>query len=206
MKNHNDLSRQAAHDIRSPLTALKALLTVLETSPQQCELIQSVINRIEQIANDLTKASATPVEIEPLDQALRHLIQEKSCEHPRTFLHLKIDDQIKNQLFQAKEIKRVISNLVNNSVQAGANNIFIEIKKKNKNFSLELRDDGTGMPDDVVASINEGLSLRSLKFEGHGLGLHHARIFAKEGKGFLKVFSRIGQGTRVRIENLCCPA
>lgn len=197
--------KQAAHDIRSPLTALKALLATSETSGDQAHLIQSVINRIEQIANDLSKNANTAPDLESLGLGLKSLINEKRWEHPYTQLNLKMDRQIENQPFKTKEIKRVISNLINNSVQAGAQNISIEIKQKESKLTLELSDDGMGMPDDVVASINAGLSLRSSKFEGHGLGLRHARIFAMEGKGFLKVFSRKGRGTRVRIENLSCP-
>lgn len=202
MKNSDQITRQAAHDIRSPLTALKALVNATELSQEQAQMIRAVIGRMEQIAEDLCqKQSATP-DIAPLAQAIKSLVMEKKWEHPKIQFKIEIDPSAQDEIHSTKELKRVISNLVNNSVQSGAKNICIEIKKINKKLSLALSDDGSGMPDDVVASINMDTSLSSSKFGGHGLGLRHARNFAKEGKGFLKVFSKIGRGTHIRIENL----
>ncbi len=51
--------RQAAHDIRSPLTALRMLASTLkETLPSECqELLANTIDRINAIADDLLSTS-----------------------------------------------------------------------------------------------------------------------------------------------------
>ena len=59
-------------------------------------------------------------------------------------------------------------------------------------------DDGDGIPDDCLEKVFDVYYSRSK--EGSGLGLPTARRILEEHGGSLQLTSRVGEGTRVRLE------
>ena len=63
--------------------------------------------------------------------------------------------------------------------------------------TIEVRDDGPGMEEDVVARIFEPFF--TTKFPGRGLGLSAAHGILRNHRGAIRVVSRPGEGSRVAI-------
>ena len=75
----------------------------------------------------------------------------------------------------AYKLEIVISNIINNAVQAldGDGEISISVKDQKNEAIVEITDSGPGIPDDVLPKIFEPLF--TTKQIGTGLGLANAR-------------------------------
>jgi signal transduction histidine kinase len=113
-------------------------------------------------------------------------------------------------------LKRVISNLINNSVEAFDNFngvITVGVRKgpdsKNPNHAdsraeieIFVNDNGKGIPADIIEKLgaqNLSYGKESSKQSGTGLGLLHAKQSIESMGGVLKIESTLGQGTTVRL-------
>ena len=66
-------------------------------------------------------------------------------------------------------------------------------------IAIELRDEGQGMPDTVVARAVEPFFTTKATGKGTGLGLAMASGFVQQSRGRLEIESEVGKGTLVRM-------
>jgi signal transduction histidine kinase len=88
----------------------------------------------------------------------------------------------------ADQLNQVWTNLINNSIEAmkGEGKIWINLKKSSDDYvSVEIEDNGPGIPQDIISKIFEPYFTTKPKGEGTGLGLsiikdiigkHHGKI------------------------------
>ena len=138
-----DVAAQVAHDIRSPLAALDSVVNRLGQLPEQERVfMRNAINRIKDIANNLLQknremgaksATQNPSSLTAtvtaetsatllLSSLIDPLISEKRMQY-RSTLGITIDGRLDATCYglfasiQPTEFKRVLSNLINNSVE-----------------------------------------------------------------------------------------
>jgi sensor histidine kinase regulating citrate/malate metabolism len=101
--------------------------------------------------------------------------------------------------FRPIEISVMLDNLFNNSMKAGARNIFIEVSKKNDEIIILFTDDGKGLDADIVSPksiFDKGITSTN----GSGLGLYHVSQFVNnELKGSIEVNTKIKQGFQLKV-------
>lgn len=219
LKNEHELiefARQTYHDIRSPLDVLKTILIERNLENENQLILQRSLNRINEIANSLldkTRNNKTiginnsPSKLTNLEAIALEIIEEKKLLFPNVRLNIqgssgsKLSGSIWADINQV-EFKRVLSNLINNSIEAGSNEITIYIKlNKNKELILQLVDNGPGFPKEIIESAD----LRSLtsKNSGNGLGLSHAFNFARTNKVELSLKNlEIGAEVSFQFQNI----
>ena len=96
------------------------------------------------------------------------------------------------------EFEQVIDNIISNSIEAGAGNIFIRLKKENSKVIIEIEDDGKGMNEEEIKNIFQ--PFYSGKEGGTGLGLSVCKkIIEERHNGEIKIESFPGKGTKVKI-------
>jgi anti-sigma regulatory factor (Ser/Thr protein kinase) len=105
--------------------------------------------------------------------------------------------------FDAKELKRALSNLINNSAEAilDSGEISVSVKASETEIKIRVRDNGCGVPSDVIDRLGQkGFSYGkdSMPASGSGLGIWHAKRTVEEAGGNIKVKSR-EDGTLVEI-------
>ena len=224
------VSTQVAHDIRSPLAALSMAERDLAALPEDTRLIiRSAIGRIQDIASQLmlkanagqtSSGTATPgrdeaqAPSEPtlLSAVIETILAEKRMQY-RARLGIKIESapspeaQALFAAVQPREFKRVISNLINNAVEAtpdaGHVTLSLEPSRDQKSVTLRIRDTGKGIPGDIV----EKLGARGFSHEkegGSGLGLYHARTSLESWGGSFALQSEPGTGTEVALTLPLC--
>jgi signal transduction histidine kinase len=101
----------------------------------------------------------------------------------------------------ASDLKNIISNLINNSAEAMDQNGFISVslEKEDENLLLEIRDNGKGIPKEILPQLmQEGASFG--KKDGNGLGLYHAKKSIESWGGQIQIRSTVGVGTTVSIK------
>ncbi len=211
-KATSDLAAQVAHDIRSPLAALGAAAKGLELPADQRALIDGAVGRMQGIADDLLQRyrspSAEPAKPKVTACALSGLIEqvlaEKQLQH-KDKAGVKIEFNggaggIKASV-DPKEFQRLMSNLINNSVEAfdGPGVVSVGLSAPDGRVLVEIKDNGKGIPTEILAKLGQKGETHG-KANGNGLGLYHARTMAEGWGGSFLITSEPGKGTTVTIE------
>jgi len=98
-----------------------------------------------------------------------------------------------------KELSLHLLDLIENSIEAGAKNIFVEINKNKEKTVLRIVDDGRGIPEDILRDItNPFTTTRRTRKVGLGISLFNEVITNCSGK--LNIKSKVGEGTELISE------
>jgi len=193
------IAAQVAHDLRSPLAALE----IAVESENSQKLVRMTVDRIRKIIRDLDekKRPATHrVELAPLAKSI---VEEKKSQY-RANEGLAIRSELSPDLsasLDPVEFQRIVSNLIDNSVQAlpRGGNVQVCLTHEGSAARLRIKDDGIGIPDVVLPRLfRRGASFG--KKNGNGLGLWHARKMAERWGGRLDLKTQVDHGTEVSLE------
>ncbi len=222
------IEAQVAHDIRSPLAALDSVLKDLSQLPEEKRvLIRSAVGRIRDIANNLIEKNRAAARIASGPESAAHealaesgsahllsgiidsLVSEKRLQF-RSQLGVEIDSRLDPSsygLFAAvppSEFKRVISNLINNAVEAlsGKGLVTVRLASSGDSTEIRVRDNGKGIPPDMLARLGQRGETHG-KPGGSGLGLYHAKTSVESWDGRLTIESEPGKGTTMTISLPC---
>ncbi len=214
-----EMAQQVAHEIKNPLTPMKLnlqhLQRQLESNPEDVRKLKPVIektasNIIEQIeslnkiASDFSKFSK-PIR-DPFESTdLKNLILSVAelYRHEEN-IHLKTRFPKNTNLTincVSDEIRRVIINLIKNSMEAAnGENCSIDIftQHKGDNVSIQITDNGIGIPDEDQEKIF--VPNFSTKSSGTGLGLAITKKIIEAHNGSITFSSKVGKGTTFIIE------
>ena len=210
-----DLAKQVSHDIRSPLTALK--MSIEDTSnfsQEQREMIKYSFQRINDIANNLLnyekkKFEDTSLKTEHLPPIIDSIVSEKRLNFLDK-INISIVAELESSyglfsLINSTELKRVLSNLINNSYEAieKEGEIVVQVKQLDTEYIvINIIDNGKGIPDFILQKLGEKkISYGKDNSEsGHGLGLYHAIKTIETLGGIFSINSQINKGTTVSIK------
>jgi len=102
-------------------------------------------------------------------------------------------------------IERIVLNLVSNAVKYNRKNgkIKVSLEEKDSQVNLCVQDSGIGIPSKYLEKVFEkferGEAKRIQGKEGSGLGLSIVKNLINQHDGEIKVFSGVGQGTKINI-------
>lgn len=131
----------------------------------------------------------------------------------RIKLHISFDGEQEHEVLQYRIPKLTLQPIVENCIvhglecKVGEGNLYIRIETSQSRLFITVRDDGVGMPDDVLQQMQSKLSTRSfdyVKRDEHQGGIalvnvnNRIKLLFGEQYG-LTVTSRIGVGTDVAI-------
>jgi signal transduction histidine kinase len=204
-----------AHDLRSPLQALKMGVHVLarETkpiAPQRCARLERQIDRLTRMVGDLLDATRieagelalhlTEFDLRTAAQAMIDLFTPTATEHGIT---LKAPDRAVLIRGDSLRIEQVISNLLSNAIKysPAGGPVEVAVSQTDREAELSVSDRGWGIPAEEIA--NMFLPFRRLpatsQIRGVGLGLSVvARIVSAHG-GRIEVESTPGVGSTFRV-------
>ncbi|MFC0470838.1 HAMP domain-containing sensor histidine kinase [Halalkalibacter kiskunsagensis] len=226
LKEFRDTRQQfltnVAHDIRTPLTYIKAYASLLKDQQVEKELVHeqaAIIHqeaiRMEGLVKDLfqlmkLEEGSIPLNIQGTD--LVELIQEATKK-------VKLDSDNKNiDLFFSSsapslvtnidqdQFERALLNLLNNSIRHTNPNgkIQIRLEKWNNEIKIEIEDNGEGIPADdlphIWARFYRVEKSRSTKHGGSGLGLAITKQIIELHGGTIQIDSTLNVGTVFMIK------
>jgi len=200
------LAAGIAHEIRNPLTAIKGFLQLLQVEPVQnsyVEIVNSEINRIELILSELLLL-AKPQNADFSKRNLGTILQKvKALIHAQSIIHnVEIKVEVLSDLPEIycdeNQLKQVFINLIKNSIEAMPNggNIHILINKMEENVLIIFKDNGCGIPEELLQRLGEPFF--TTKPNGTGLGFLVSKQIIKNHQGTIRARSN-EQGTTIEI-------
>ena len=199
-----NLASQVAHDIRSPLSTLNLLVpSLIAPTIDHKAVLASALSRINSIAESLLdrnrKNNSTNFSQELVAVAKEKDIQlnflgkgELECNVDHNF---NISPDIPSD-----EALRVISNIINNSIESisSQGKIWVSAKTYQNVSEIIVRDTGIGISKENIKYLfKKGFS--SGKATGTGLGLHNAKEVVEKYGGSIFVESDLGKGAVFKI-------
>lgn len=218
-----EVAARVAHDIRSPLNTLNAVLdTIDDISPESKRLLTTAIQRIREISSGIAdqsrlalketrhkvetnEPSAAKTEPTLLFTLIESLVEEKQVQHKERAGQIRLltpSGQSYSSFCAVNplELKRSLSNLIDNAVEASPSDapINVAIYSKENQAVVEISDRGRGIPKEILSRIGErGFSHGKAK--GTGLGVHYARKLIEGWGGSFTISSEVGCGTSVQV-------
>lgn len=199
-----------AHEIRNPLTSIKAYLEALPIKYDNPKFRERItlqvpkeINRLNELLKELLEYSK-PKNIEKTEfeiniiigeimNLLNSLIREK---------HIGVSINIEEGISvygDKQKIKQVLINLLLNSIEAleDEGKINIDIYEEMEQTKISISDDGIGIDENSLGKIFE--PFYTTKETGTGLGLLICYQCIKDNGGEIDINSKVGEGTTVTI-------
>lgn len=212
-----EMATMVGHDLRNPLQVVismvylaKEMLTSAQTpqvdghitATEILDDIEKSCSYMNQIISDL-QSYAGPLNLELAKTDIHQLI----C-NAISFLEIpdgvevsvEVEDGLPEITIDPEKIKRVIINLVNNSIQSMSKggHIAITAIRKGDSVVLTIRDEGAGIPNEYIPKLF--LPLFTTKSKGIGLGLTICKRLVEAHRGNIDVTSKANAGTEVTIK------
>lgn len=211
----------ASHELRTPLTILRGELEVAlrgdALTPQAREVIESVLEETEKLSKTvehlmiLSRFDSGELKLQrswfDLAGLCRETVEQMSL--------LAEDKQIRLECSAAERVeinadplrvRQILINLIDNAIRytPAGGRIDIRIAHETDQAIIEVADTGQGIPAEALPHIFDRFyrvdKARSRTYGGSGLGLAITKSICELHGGRIEVESRLGQGTRFRVE------
>lgn len=207
-KLHSEIARRVSHDIRSPIAALNQLSPRIQLSSENENILfKKSLIRINEIADSFLEITSSNHKSSPTFEEINALIGEiveeaTLIEKEKCQISLSQEKDKLMAFIIPNYFKRILSNLINNSLESSNNfsNIEIHTSQVDKNIIITIRDNGNGIPKNILDKL--GREEVTSKQKGNGIGFKHSLELLKEWQGDLKVISTGKNGTTIQIELL----
>lgn len=218
MKSRVEIARVVGHNIRSPLLALEMMLPALKDfQPGVIKVFKSAITEMKELTLQLKNesegntsgASVFDLEAISLKELLDEVVAQKSFENSdEKAIAMNLDLGNDSRYWvraNRNQLKGVLSNLVNNSVEAmhgRLGRISMRVRRQENRYLLRISDEGVGISPDVIEKL--GTSAFSTKHGvNRGIGVMHAKSAVEAFGGSISYSSTVGRGTTVTIALPC---
>ena len=199
----------AAHELHTPLTAIKTNLELTKERPDQARLTEAVaqIGRLEALADDLLDLSRLEVAEAPRVASVDvgELVREVSeiyasrAEQAGVEFALMMGDPLPNVRANDRLLRRALSNLLDNAVKftPSGGDVLLATSVSDGSLQFVIEDSGIGIPSDDLPALfsrfHRGSNTANLP--GSGLGLAIVKAIADAHHGSVKAEST-GRGSR----------
>ena len=225
-KLKTDFVANVSHELRTPLVSIKGSLeTILGPASDDkvaqkkfMKIMSDQVFRMENLINDLLILSRIELE--------EHIKPNKIVNLNDTFTNIKSNFEL---ILKKKKINlhielmettlvfgdydkllTVFSNLIDNAIKYSNDGKNIYVKSQNsegkligKNMLINIKDEGIGIPQDLIPRITERFfrvdTEKSKKVGGTGLGLAIMKHIIAQHRGDYEILSKINDGTEIKI-------
>ena len=188
-----ELASDASHQLRTPLTALSMRLEEMIAAADDPEVVReegsAALAQAERLADVVTqllsparRGTASAAALTGIDEIVRQQVTEWEPAFRRSGRKLAV---IGERGLQARVtpggLAQVLATLLDNALMHGGGTVTLQTSQNSRSVVIEVRDEGKGVPPELVSRIFE----RSVsgRPEGTGLGLALARTMAAADGG-----------------------
>jgi signal transduction histidine kinase len=211
------LAAEVAHEIRNPLTVMKLLYHSLnlkfpanDPRSKDTQIIESKIEHLNKIVEQILDFARTTepkfalVNINDLVEELGLLVRHKLANQNIRLIR-DLQPNIALMMGDAPQLEQAFLNLMLNAAEAMPNGGTLTIKSRSvqrgsepPQVILEFKDTGNGMTEEQQKQAFKTV-LATTKEKGSGLGLAIVGRIIETHQGQIKIQSRAGRGTTMRL-------
>lgn len=216
----NDFISTVSHELRTPLTSIKGWAITLQydksSSPEILDglkIIESETDRLSEMVEELLDFSKfishkvtlkiDTISIFEIDNYIFNYIKPREENEGFKFIHGKIDEDFYLDI-DFNRIKQVIVNVLDNAIkflkENGEINLTYFVDKEENTISIEIMDNGIGIPKDELHRVKEKFFKGKSTKSKNGLGLSISDEIMKLHKGSLDIDSVYGEWTKVVLK------
>jgi two-component system C4-dicarboxylate transport sensor histidine kinase DctB len=210
MASLQETARRHAHEIKGPLTAARLeleryadLVRAGATDEERARAEESVSEELERLARYTREFSSFAGIGKPAlrRESLGQMIEEFCATFANAWPGVALRDGGLDAFVCADRdmFRQVLVNLCSNSAGAGAKTVTLLIAKAGGRVSLDVRDDGAGVPEPLRARIFDPYVTSRRIGEGMGLGLSISRKVMIDHGGDLQLVATSGAGATFRV-------
>jgi two-component system nitrogen regulation sensor histidine kinase NtrY len=212
-----EVARRIAHEVKNPLTPIqlsaqrlrKKYLYSLESDSEVFDLCtQTIINQVEELkrlVSEFSSFARMPI-VQKSPNDLVEMVKEILVfyEESHSFIEFKhkIEGDIPRFAFDLKQMKRVLINLLENSIafmpDGGTIEVVLACDSEREVVLMEVRDNGPGVEDEDKLRLFEPYF--STKKSGSGLGLAIANTVVSDHGGQIIVTDNEPSGAVFTVE------
>jgi len=216
------LADQVSHDIRSPARSMYSMIennadkipediriSLRDTATNIIDVASSLIGRYEK---GRTESGSGVEESQPIiaSLSLMQILSEKKVQYTSSVSVINFTSEYSNESklafikVQPSYFKRMISNLLNNAIEAldgkkGIIHLGLSVDEIKKDLRITIQDNGRGMSEEIASKIRSGATVATDKKEGHGIGLTQIREAIANNRGKFDITSKLGEGTTICV-------
>jgi signal transduction histidine kinase len=214
MHQLHTITDSLAHDLRSPLTAIRGKLEMslsTVTDGEQTEPIVSAIDELDRLTDflnkslDVAEAKADALRLTrsaiDLSELLRVMIDLYEPSMSENGLQVKLLSRGPVEIFaDAALLHRMVANLLDNELKhlPPACTLTIELRGEDDTAWLVLEDDGPGFDHEVLSHLFER-RVKGRDSNGHGLGLAFVDAVARAHGGTVSASNRQSGGAQITV-------
>lgn len=209
IEREKDFTRDASHEMRTPLAVIKSSLALLEkredytaNEKRALVLIKQTISDMESLIETLLLLAREESSALPIDDILiNDLIANVSHQVEQAFGNDAISLAMEEKcLLSVKAPEKVLSILFSNLLRnafsyTSQGEIVVTIDEG----AVTIKDSGVGMEEQVLENVYKPFFRGQTNKQGHGLGLSIVKRFCNRFGWTLKMISKPGQGTEVTV-------
>jgi PAS domain S-box-containing protein len=209
----DDFMAMASHELKTPLTVIKANLQILEdkmTGDANFGFIHNTLKQVNKLTDlitsllDITKIQAGRLELNSAEFDINVLLRETIENIQQTApWHKIIFKENPHQIIvygDVERISQVVINILTNAIKYSpdSKNIWVDVFKKDNNTIVAIQDIGIGIPEAELENIftrfyrSSGIAST---FSGSGIGLYISSEIIKQHGGKIWAESEIGKGS-----------
>ena len=184
----NNTLREQRHDFLNHIQIIHGLIE-MDNYKEAAEYMEDIYSEIQAVNNIMKTKS-------PAINALLQ-VKETSCAGKNINFRILSTTRLEKPVMEMWDICGILGNLIDNAIHAaekvGKGKILVSIKEDIKNYIFKVKDNGTGIPKNIVEKVFDmGFTTKGNK--GSGVGLAVSKRKLKENGGDIK-FTTSKKGT-----------
>lgn len=200
------------HDIKNPMSTIRLYAQVLKKkagNEEVSHLVDEIIRQIDRLVDmaqeilDFSKGvSQMNVQRVMFGEFLAGVFAFLEKEFEKRKIEIVAEDGFTGEIeLDAEKMTRVFLNIAGNAADAmpDGGSFFVRTQADRDMLTVELRDTGTGMPENVRKRIFEPFVTYGKK-TGTGLGMAIVKKILDEHSGTIDIESELGKGTRMIVK------
>jgi len=209
----------ASHEFRSPLSSIDYAASFIKQNAgtieekilnEKVEVIERHVSHMSHVLEDVLNFSSTEkggIKVIPakicLSSFIRSAVEEVSC-YSKNSHHICVSSNDLGCLVtDEKLLRNIVLNLLTNAVKfsPGRDEVFVNVLDKGAFVSIEIKDEGIGIPADEVGKIFEPFvrGKAADAIQGTGLGLSIVKKAVELLQGSIQVDTRAGKGSVFKV-------
>ncbi|RXZ79967.1 PAS domain S-box protein [Paenibacillaceae bacterium] len=202
------LAAGVAHEIRNPLTTLRGFLQLQQQTNKfnvrHTDIMLSELDRINLIVGEfliLAKPQASKFEIKDVRFVLGDVISllDSQAHLCNVIFITDFCEEPCEISCEENQLKQVFINILKNAIEAmlQGGEIWIRVKPEGRHIKIEIKDSGSGIPEEMISKI--GNPFVTGKETGTGLGIMVSQRIIDHHHGMMEISSTVDVGTTVTI-------